>query len=80
MIAKVLKMIAVPIHDGEEVVAAGVVMVQGKSVSRMQNISLHKMSECKSVQAWIIFGKRKLPSLTEECPVLLGMEATWTVW
>lgn len=30
--------------------------------------------------AWIISGKRKLPSLTEECPVLLGIEATWTVW
>lgn len=36
-----------PLHDGEEVVAAGVVTVQGKYFSRMQNISSHKMPECK---------------------------------
>lgn len=31
MIAKVQKVIAAPIHDGEEAVAAGVVTVQGKN-------------------------------------------------
>lgn len=47
MIANVLKMIAALIHGGEEMMAAGVVTVQGKFASRMQNISSHKMPECK---------------------------------
>lgn len=46
MIAKVLKMIAVPIHDGEGLMADGVVTVQGKFALRMQNTS-HRMLECK---------------------------------
>lgn len=47
MIAKVLKIIAAPIDDGEEVMAAGAVMVQGKFSLRIQNISSHKVPEYK---------------------------------
>lgn len=44
-------------------------------------IFLHiRCQNAKSVRAWIIFGKRKPPSLTEACPVLLGSGATWTGW
>lgn len=40
-------MTAAPIHDGEGLMAAGVVTVQGKFALRMQSISSHRMLECK---------------------------------